>query len=234
MKFKTATITLLTLLLLSPEVHSAVLKKKLRTGVYGESLILAVNSKDANVSGKFSSSGGYLGGTGWDCNFYFSGKMQEDGDVKIVATSFLLKKDEERTSTTGTIIPLKTSEDAVIIKLDEDVSGCSRGEDLLEEMPTAREFNELRASLEPRELQERRDGIEYRIVSAKKTFFFDSASCKDHRKAYVTCGDVVMVTEKNVATGRVKVSYEGKKLSSEGWLIEADLLKIGEALKCPR
>ena len=206
-------------------------QNQLRTGAYGYSLLIAVNSKEQNVTGKFGSSGGYLTSEGWDCNFYFSGKIQPDGSAKIVAVSIGLNENTVRTSSGGTIISTK-QDDAVIIKLLDEVSGCVRGEDFMEKEPAPRQLKELSASLEPIEIKERSNGVEYRIVSTKKSFFYETAVSKDHKKAYLTCGDIVMVTAKEKVTDRVKAIYARKKKNTIGWLSQKDLLGIGEELKC--
>jgi hypothetical protein len=207
------------------------LQNQLKSGAYGNSLLVAINSEEQNVSGKFSSSGGYLTGEGWDCNFYFSGKTQKSGYARIVAISKRSNKSLKMTSSTGILIPSK-EHDAVIIKLNDDISDCGHGEDLMEHEPAPRTFSALRASLEPLELRERNDRFEFRIISAKRSFFYKSASSKNPKKSYVGCGDTVMVTAKDETTHRVKAAYTDKKKRAEGWLRKEDILDIGESLIC--
>jgi len=231
MKLSVFASLVLPLIFFASVVHAQPSQNQLRTGAYGNSLLIAVNSQEKSITGKFGSSGGYLASEGWDCNFYFSGKIQADGSAKIVAVSVGLNEDKVRTSSIGTLITAKQI-DAVTIKLSDEVSGCARGEDFFDKDPAPRGFNELRASLEPQELIERKDGIEYRIVSNKRSYFYDTALSIDHRKAYLTCGDIVMVTAKDKATDRVKAIYVRKKKNTVGWLSQKDLLGIGEELRC--
>jgi len=221
----------ITLILFASVGYAQSPQNQLRTGAYGYSLLIAVNSNEQNVTGKFGSSGGYLTSEGWDCNFYFSGKIQPDGSAKIVAVSVGLNENTVRTSSNGTLISTKQN-DAVIMKLFDEVSGCVRGEDFMEEEPAPRQLEELSASLEPQEIKEQRDGVEYRIVSTNRSYFYDTPISKDHKKAYLICGDIVMVTAKDKVTDRVKAKFVRKKKNTIGWLSQKDLLGIGEELKC--
>lgn len=230
MKLCTSVSIIFTFLVLVSIGHAQSLTNQLRTGAYGNSLLIAVNLQENIVSGMFNSSGGYLTDEGWNCNFYFSGKVLPNGSANIVAVSTGSNKYSARTSSTGTLVYSK-SNDAVIIKLNNEISECMRGEDILEKQPEPREFSDLRASLELRQIMERKDGIEYRIISTKRSYFYDTPNAINHKKAFVTYGDIVMITEKDKASGRVKSIYKGKKKTTEGWLSEKDLLVIGGILK---
>jgi hypothetical protein len=226
--FVRVTLTLIFLLITSYG-YAQLSYNKLRTGSYGYSLLIAVNTKEKNVTGKFGSSGGYLASEGWDCNFYFSGEIQPDGSAKIVAVSIGLNDDTVRTSSRG-ILYSSNQNDAVIMKLFDEVSGCVRGEDFMEEEPEPRQLIELNSSLEPQEIKDRRDGVEYRIVSSKRSYFYETASSKSHKKAYLIYGDVVLITAKEKITKRVKAIYTRRNKTTSGWLLEKDLLGIGKVL----
>ena len=218
----------LSFLLITSVGYAQSRQNQLRTGAYGYSLLIAVNSKEQNVTGRFGSSGGYLTSEGWDCNFYFSGKMQTDETANIVAVSIGSNGKNVSTASNGMIIYDKQT-DSVVVKLFEEVSGCARGEDFMEEEPAPRQFKELSVSLEPQEIKKRRDDVEYRIISERRSYLYDTPLSKHHKKAYLTCGDIVIVTAKDKVTDRV---YARNKKNIVGWLSQKDLLGIGDKLGC--
>lgn len=205
--------------------------RSIKSGFYGQSLRVAVNSKSRIVSGFNTSAGGYLSGEGWDCNFYFSGQIVQNTKAEIVVTSIYVKDNEVRTDAAG-VIKSDPNQDAVILKLFDEVSGCAGGEDFLSDQPFPRKANSLN-DLEPAEIKSRSNAFEYRLVKAKKSYFYDSRGARHHKKSYVVCGDMVLVREKSNDSKRVKAEYFGETKSTKGWLNQDDLLEIGRTLSCP-
>jgi hypothetical protein len=209
------------------------LTSSLQSGLYGESLRLAVNDREKTLTGYFNSAGGYLAGEGWDCNFYFSGHIKDNMKVDVVATSTNLAEDEVRTEAKGVIIKPNGGQDAVILKLLNGISGCARGEDFGEDTPAPRTINTRNDAFEPVEIRNRSNSFEFRVVKAEKSYFYETDGAKRKQKKYVICGDVVLVKEKGNATKRAKAVYMGTNKATEGWLNLEDLLEVGRTLRCP-
>jgi hypothetical protein len=227
--FDVSTITIMLLLFTTNNASSSGLS--LKSGLYGESLRLALGDK-GTVSGYFVSSGGFMGNNGWRCSFYFSG-TGSGHTANIVASSIFLRDFEVRTFTTGTITKVK-SNDEIVIKLDEPISGCAQGENFFDDTPAPIRLNTRYDSFEAKELKLNLSNIEYRVVKKKKSFFFHSSLVSNHMKSYVVCGDVVLVTETDSIKRRAKSRFVGTRSVTEGWLSIDDFAPIGERLTCER
>ncbi|HVK93313.1 MAG TPA: hypothetical protein VM571_01140 [Noviherbaspirillum sp.] len=196
---------------------------QLPSGLYGESLELAINPSEKTVSGFFESEGGYNPQTDrmtWRCSFYFSGKIKTDGDSDIVAVAVGLMN--KGIFSKGTLTTAETPTPAVMLKLERILPGCSRGEDFLSENPPTIFFSE------------RKKWIEFRMVSTRQSYFYKTPFVQNQTKAYVTCGDIVVVMDKEPKSDRVQVDYQGLKRATSGWIRQADLLNIGETPACRR
>lgn len=192
----------------------------IQPGIYGDSLQLAVNIEKGTVSGIFESmEPDLVSPHPRQCKFYFSGHIRKNNVAEVVTVTNGVPH-SVKNSSSGQLIFVQRAENAVILKLDSYPPGCSRSEDFASDTPS------------PRLLTEKQNWKEFRLVSAKRSHFHQSSTSKAPRKAYVTCGDPVMVLENDSFSGRSLVAFEGKTKVTEGWLTNNDLLPIGENLVC--
>jgi len=204
-------ICLLLCILLSSIAHAQLSIDQFPSGKYDESSTLAVNTEEKNISGYVYANRGDVndsGKSGFECEFYFSGKIRSNEPTKVIAISLKDKK-----SIVGTITLDPDNNAALLIKLNDAFKGCAM----------------FGNNYELNIMSKKMNWLEQRLVLAKRSHFYNSEETIKHRKAYVVCGDIVTVTSKDKSSGRVKVEY-GK---TTGWLQEKDLLEIGEELKCP-
>lgn len=172
----------------------------LQSGVYDNTLLLAVDPASGAVSGYFDMTQG--GQPSFSCIFYLKGRIA--GGSAAIDTYFPGDPNSDRI--TGR---LATSAGGVRITLPTEHGGCANVWHFADAENPA-DFA----------LQAARPWTQVRVVKAAKAYFFPAPGAA-HGRAYLVRGDGVGV--RAVQAGWVQADFPGETRTSSGWLRESDL-----------
>lgn len=168
-----------------------------------DGLLIGVD-RQGTVTGYFESS---TGNGQFNCIFFFTGKL---GSSTTRVDSWFPGDRDPKEVISGTIAALvEEGMSAVRVTLKEEHGGC---------------WNVQHFASEPASFKLTEEGAwqSVRVVSAKRSYFYNDSSGARARKAYVVQGNALRVFE--LQSGWVRAEYinpEGKR--TQGWISERDL-----------